>query len=271
MVIYGVTVGASIGELLLAGAVPGLVVGVFQLVLASWVAKRRGYPKGEMPSLKRIARSVFNNAIALIMPIVVLGGIVTGFVTPTEAAAIAVLYSLVVGFCVFQELRLRDLPGVLLTTGLSTGVVLIIVSAASAFSWILAAEQVPQDVTTLLTNLTVSPLMTLLLINALLLVVGCFLDITPAIIILAPILFPLASKLGVGPVQFGTIMVVNLGVGLCTPPVGNCLYVVSHLSNLSMVRVFIVAIPFLAANLVTLLLVTYVPWLSTFLPALLMH
>ena len=271
MVIYGVTVGVSIGALLLAGAIPGILVGIFQIGITAWIAKRRGYPRGELPSLKRILRSLLDNSIALIMPLVILGSIISGVVTPTEAAALAVLYSLFVGFFIFRELHIKDLPNVFLTTGLSTGVVLIIVSAASAFSWILASEQIPQMVASFLMSLNLGPTVILLLVNLFLLFVGCFLDITPAIIVLAPILYPVVSRLGVDPVQFGAIMVVNLGIGLCTPPVGNCLYVVSHISGLSITRLFKVSIPYLSANLATLILVTYVPWFSTYLPRLLMR
>ena len=271
MVIYGITVGASIGALFLAGAIPGILVGLFQMCLVAFIAGRRGYPCGQRFSLRRLLRSLVDNVVALMMPVIILGGIVGGIVTPTEAAATAVLYALVVGFFVYRELNVRDLPRILLETGLHTGVVLMIVAAASSFSWVLSVEQVPQTAATFLASLGVSKMVLLLLINILLLVVGCFLDVTPAIIVLAPILYPVALRLGVDPVQFGAIMVVNLGIGPCTPPVGNCLYVTSLVSGVPIMRLSRAALPFLAANVVTLLLVTYVPWISTALPRLLMR
>lgn len=271
MVIYGITVGASIGALFLAGAIPGILVGLFQMCLVAFIGGRRGYPRGQPFSLRRLLRSLVDNVVALMMPVIILGGIVGGIVTPTEAAATAVLYALLVGFFVYRELRVRDLPRILLETGLHTGVVLMIVAAASSFSWVLSVEQVPQTAAAFLASLRASKMVILLLINILLLVVGCFLDITPAIIVLAPILYPVALRLGVDPVQFGAIMVVNLGIGLCTPPVGNCLYVTSLVSGVPIVRLSRAALPFLAANVVTLVLVTYVPWVSTALPRLLMR
>lgn len=257
--------GASIAALFIAGYIPGILVGVGLMLVAGYVAWRRRYPTaGTVPILEALRR--FLIAVpALGLIVVVIGGIVGGIFTATEAAAVAVLYAFILALA-YRDLRLRDLPKVLLESSETTAVVLLLVGASMAMSWIMALEQVPQDISAFLLGFSDNKIVILLIINLLLLVVGTFMDITPAVLIFTPIFLPVVEKMGMHPVHFGIMMVLNLCIGLCTPPVGSVLFVGCGVGKVSIASVVRPLLPFYAVMILALLLVTYWPALSLWLP-----
>ena len=272
MILYAMASETSIGKLFLAGAIPGVMVGLFMMAITAVISAKAGYGKerDKPAGLRELAKGVKDSILAITMPLIIIGGIVFGIVTATEAAVLAVAYAFVIGFFVYRELKLSDLPGALLETVQSTAVVMLIVVAASVLGWILAYEQLPQKVTVMLLSVSNNPLVVLFIINAILLVVGTFSDVAPNILILTPIFLPVIMRLGIDPVHFGIIVVANQAIALVTPPVGNCLYICSNLAKVSIERLFRAAIPYLMSNLLVLILVTCFPQMVMFLPNLLM-
>lgn len=272
MVVYGASAGVSVAKLFLGGIIPGLLLAAGQLLVAWWDARRREIPVRENRlTLRNASRGLLDASLAMLMPIILIGGIVLGIFTPTEAAAVAVLYALIVGFFVYRRLTLRLLFRQLYETALLTGTILVILGFAHLFGWILAAEDVPGDVARAITGLTTNPLLILLLINLLLLIVGTFMETLAAVVLLTPILLPLALSIGVDPIHFGVMMVVNLNIGLVTPPVGVCLIVAAPLAGTSIERIARAALPFILFCVAVLLLITYVPDLVMFIPNLLLE
>lgn len=270
MVIYGVTMGVSIGSLFLAGFIPGVLVGIMQMVMVYFVSLKKNYSIREKRArLREIWKAFKEGFLSLLLPIFLLGSISFGITTATEAGVIGVLYTLFLGGVVYKEYRLVDLFKIFTKAAINTAIPCFVVATASLSAWIIAIQRVPDFLTVAITGFSSSPFMILLLINLFLLVVGMFMDLIPAIILFAPILLPIAVSVGVSPIQFGAIMVVNLGVGLVTPPVGNCLFLGCTLSNKPLPVVIKSVIPFLLMNLIILFLVTYIPFISTFLPSLL--
>lgn len=206
---------------------------------------------------------------SLLLVVIILGGILSGVFTATEASAVTVAYAFVLSVVVYREIPLRDLPGICLQTGVTTAVVMLLIGASSAMSWIMTMANIPQTVSHALMGMSDSPFVILLTINLLLLVVGFFMDMTPALLIFTPILLPVAVKLGLTPIHFGIIMITNLCIGLCTPPVGTCLFIGCGVGKTTIANVTRKAVPFFIAMIVSLLLITYVPWLSNGLPDLL--
>ncbi|MFA5026929.1 MAG: TRAP transporter large permease, partial [Candidatus Methylomirabilota bacterium] len=269
MVIYGVMAGVSIGSMFMGGFVPGLLMGLGLMAVVYWKAKRHGYPReAERPTPKQFVEATVSAMGAIIMPLIILGGIFGGVFTATEAAAVAALYAFVVGKFVYRELRWGQIPEVLYQAGLSTAMVLIIVGVANLVGYIMAVERIPLLVAELFLSLTANKYVMLLLINILLLVVGCFIDGASAIIIFTPVLLPLILKMGIDPVFFGVMITVNLMIGTITPPVGVCLYAVCSIANLRLDEISRAVLPFLLVEIVVLLLITYVPDLIMFLPAM---
>lgn len=268
MILYGVASGTSISSLFLAGAVPGLLLGLAQMGAAHLMAVREGYPRERRATLPEVGRAVRGGLLAALMPVIILGGILGGIFTPTEAAAVAVLYALVVGGLVYRELRWAALPPLLWETAVTTGVVMLMIGMTESLGWIMAAERIPQTLASWLLSISAEPWLILLLINLALLLIGIPLEPAPAILILTPVLLPLARELGVDPVHFGVIMVLNLVIGLVTPPVGASLFVVSSIGRVPLVDLSRALVPFIAASLAILLLVTYWPALSLWLPSL---
>jgi tripartite ATP-independent transporter DctM subunit len=258
--------GVSIAALFLAGYVPGLLVGALLMAVAAWTAWRRGYPTGERLSLRAVAASLARALPSLFLLVVVIGGIIAGVFTATEAAAVAVLYALVLAF-VYREIAWRDLPQVLLDASATTAVVLLLIATSLAMSWAMAYVNLPQGVTQALAALE-SPLLILLFVNLALLGVGTFMDMTPAVLIFTPIFLPVAAGLGLDPVQFGIVMVLNLCVGLCTPPVGSVLFVGVGVAGTTITKVTRPLLPLFAMMIVALILVTAFPGLSLWLPSL---
>ena len=263
LIIYGVTTQASIGDLFMAGIIPGLLMGVGFFLYSYYVAKKNNYPNEGKVTIKGIWSSFKSAIFALAMPVIIIVGIKGGAFTATEGGAIISAYALIVSMFIYKELSIKDLPKICFEAVISTAVISTIIAATSLFSWLLASQQIPQHITTALLGITDNKILLLLIINFILLIVGMFLDSGPAIMLLAPILAPVASNLGVDPVQFGLIMVINLTIGLLTPPVGTSMYVASNISGVPIMQVSKKLIPFWLIMIAVLLLITYVPGITT--------
>jgi tripartite ATP-independent transporter DctM subunit len=270
MIIYGVSAEASIGALFLAGVIPGLLMAGALMVMVRAIATRLDLPRHPFPGMRDVWRAFRDAFWALMTPVILFAGLFGGVFTPTEAAACAVAYALVLGLVIYREFRWADLPRIILDTVETTGVVMALVMAASLLAYCLALSQVPQIAGAWLTGLATSPLMFLLIVNLILLLVGCFMEGIAAMLILIPILVPAAMKLGIDPIQFGLIFVLNLMIGTITPPVGIVLFVTAKVANISFERVTRATLPFLIPLLVVLAMVTLWPPLSTALPELLL-
>ncbi|MEO1451311.1 MAG: TRAP transporter large permease [Bacteroidota bacterium] len=259
--------GASIAALFLAGYIPGILIGVLLMLVAGVIAYRKKYPREAAFSIKDTVRSFGQAFFSLLLLVVVIGGIVGGIFTATEASAIAVLYTLVLGM-LYGEIKLRNLPSILLNSVGTSAIVLLLVAASMALSWGMSFENIPQSVTSALLSLSDNRIVVLLLINVILLAVGIFMDMTPAVLIFTPIFLPVVTELGLDPVHFGIIMILNLCIGLCTPPVGSVLFVGAAVAKLSIQQIVRPLLPLFVAMLMGLLLITYWPALSLWLPGL---
>ena len=269
MVIYGSLMSVSIAGLFAAGFVPGLLIALFLMILSGFISKRRGYPKSSRSSLKQILVAAKEAILPLLMPIIILGGILTGIFTPTEAAAVAVGYAFIIGFFVLRTLKLRDIPDLLYQTGKTTGVVFLIIGSASILGWVLTMERVPEAVAAGFLSVSSNPKIILLLILILMLIVGMFMDIAAALIILGPILHPIAvNNLGMNPIHFGIIMVLSLNLALMTPPVGACLFVACNISKLSLEALTKAIWPFIVVEVIALFIIAYWADLVLFFPRL---
>jgi C4-dicarboxylate transporter DctM subunit len=265
LIVYGIATETSIGDLFLAGILPGLLAGAMLLVLVVVLSRRRGYGTGadavDMTRAEKV-RAFRDAILSLLLPVFVLGGIYGGFFTPTEAAAMAVLYALLVSLLVYRELSWRDIGPILLRSARTSAMVMFIIANGILFSFVLTYERIPGEVTGALLGLDLQPWQFLLLVTVLLLVVGCFMETSSAILILAPILFPIATELGVNPIHLGIIIVMNLEIGMITPPLGLNLFVASGISRMSVLRVARAALPSAGVLLLALLIVTFVPVIS---------
>ena len=266
LIVYGIATETSIGDLFIAGFGPGLLAGFLLIGLVIFTAWRRGLRGQEIPLTRAQRIKAFRDALlGLLLPIFVLGGIYGGVFTPTEAAAMAVLYSLIVSLFVYREMTLKDLARVTVASARMSAMIMFIIANAILFSFVLTSERIPDQITNLFINLDLSWFTFLLVVNAFLLLVGCFMETSSAILILAPIFLPVATRLGVNPIHFGIIMVMNLEIGMVTPPFGLNLFVASGISKLSVVRVAKASAPSALVLLAALLIVTYVPDISLFL------
>lgn len=269
MVIYGVVAGASIGQLFAAGFIPGLVMALSLSLMVAWYARRRGYPRDEAFQLRRFGSSFVRAFLSLMTPVIIVGGILSGAFTPTEAAIAACAWAMFLGLIVYRTLTWRRFLRVSFDTIETTAVVLFVVGAASIFAWILTQNRVPETFASLILSFSDNRIVVLLLINLILLIVGCFMETVAAITILVPVLLPIAVEMGVDPVHFGVIMVLNLMIGLLTPPVGMVLYVLSRVSKVPFERCVAATAPFLIPLVIVLVLVTFVPAVTMWLPTLL--
>jgi tripartite ATP-independent transporter DctM subunit len=269
MVIYGVTAETSIGGLFLGAVIPGLLMAASLMVLVAFEARRKGLPRESFPGLRPLLRAAYDTLWALLAPFLLLGGMLGGVFTPTEAAAVAAFYALFVGLFVYREFRLADLPRLVVATLETTGVVMALVMTASLFAWCLSVSRLPQLVSTALVSEIGEPLVYLLLVNLLLLVVGCFMEAIAAILLLVPILVPPALALGIDPIQLGVVFVLNLMIGTITPPVGVVLFVTANVARLPFETVARAVLPYLLPLLFVLLAISVFPGLTTWLPGLL--
>lgn len=259
IIIYGVSNQASIGDLFLAAIAPGIVIGLGFALYSYFYAVRHGYPtEGRVSGAEKWKR--FKEASwALMMPVIIIGGIRMGVFTPTEGGAVVAVYAFLIGLFVYKEFTLADIPKICMEAAIATAVIAAIIAATSLFGWLLTNARLPQTIASAILGLTENKILLLLLINVMLLVVGMFLDSGPAILLMTPILGPVAAHLGVDPVQFGLVMVINLTIGLLTPPVGTALYLASSISGVPVMRLSTAMLPFIGIMLAVLGLVTYVP------------
>ena len=266
MVIYGVTADGSIGRLFMAGVIPGVLMGFSLMVMVAFVAGREGMGSKPFAGFRAIGRAFLNGFFALMTPVVILGGMFSGLVTPTEAAAVACLYALFLGFFVYRTLELKQLGPILVETAETTGLVLVLVMAAGALGWCISISRLPQTLSPMIVSTISSPLAFLLMANLLMLLVGCFMEALAAMLILIPILVPAAISYGIDPVQFGVIMVLNLILGTIHPPIGVVLFVVTRIANVSFETMSRAIIPWIIPLLVVLLAITVWPPLTLWLP-----
>ena len=258
--------GVSIAALFLAGYIPGILLGVSLMVVAGIYAKKNKY-KIEFHVTVTEAFKIFFDAVpSLLLIIIVIGGIVAGYFTATEASAVAVFYAFFLSVFIYKEIKFKDIPQILLSSSITTAIVMMLIATSMAMSWVMAYENIPQNVAEALITLSDSKFVIFLIINLILLFVGTFMDMTPAVLIFTPIFLPVAIKLGVDPIHFGIIMVVNLSIGLCTPPVGSVLFVGCSVAELPITKVIKPLIPFFIAMIISLFIITYGPDLSLFIP-----
>ncbi len=268
LIIYSLASGGvSIAALFLAGYIPGILIGLALMMVAGIYSIYKKYPTEKFVSLKTFFTRFLDALPSLMLLIVVIGGIVAGYFTATEASGIAVVYTFALAF-IYKEIGWRDIKPILLETIKTSSIVLLLVATSIAMSWVMSYEQIPQGITTLLLSVSDHPVIVLILINLILLFVGVFMDITPAVLIFTPIFLPIVLELGYDPVHFGIIMIMNLCIGICTPPVGSVLFVGCSVAGLSIQKVLKPLLPLFAIMLVVLLLVTYIPELSLWLPNL---
>jgi tripartite ATP-independent transporter DctM subunit len=265
MVIYGAMAGESVAKLLIAGFVPGLLMGLMMMALLVAMAPWYGWKAKRRAPLSHMLAAARRGILPLLAPVILIGGIVSGIFTPTEAAAIAVCYALFMGL-VYRTLTWKSLVRVLKDSMLDTSIILFIVGASSIYSWVIARYQVTDILVQWMGGAVGSQLMFLLVINIFLLLVGCFIDATPALFILVPVLMPMVKQFGIDPIHFGVIMVFNLMIGLVTPPVGTVLYTLNRVTGLSLERISIAMIPWYIPLVITLVVIVLLPGLSTWLP-----
>jgi tripartite ATP-independent transporter DctM subunit len=260
--------GVSIAALFIAGYLPGIIVGIGLIAVSAVVSLSRKYPVGEKQKWIDGIKKFLDAIPSLLLIIIVIGGIIAGIFTATEASAVAVLYSLLLSVVFYREVKVRELPQILLKTVETTAIVMLLIGTSSAMSWILSYENIPQNISATLISLTESKILILLIINIILLIVGTFMDMTPAVLIFTPIFLPVVTQLGITPLHFGIMMVLNLCIGLCTPPVGSVLFVGCGIGKTSITQITRSLLPFYVVMILALLLVTYIPWISLALPKL---
>jgi tripartite ATP-independent transporter DctM subunit len=260
--------GVSIAALFIAGYLPGILVGLGLMSVAAVFSIIKKYPVGERVPFFEALKKVLHAVPSLLLVVIVIGGIIAGIFTATEASAVAVVYSLFLSVIVYREIRTQELPEILLKAVEITAIVMLLIGASKGMSWILSYENIPQWISQSLIGLTESRVMILLIINLILLAVGTFMDMTPAVLIFTPIFLPVATQLGIDPIHFGMIMVLNLCIGLCTPPVGSVLFVGCGIANTTITKLIKPLLSLYVAMIVALILVTYIPEISMFLPEL---
>jgi tripartite ATP-independent transporter DctM subunit len=267
LIIYAIASGGvSISALFVAGYLPGILVALSLMMVCSLYAKKHGYPVGSAMSAKQIVNKILAAVPSLLLIVIVMGGIIAGIFTATEAGAIAVLYSLLLSVVIYREVKVKELGNILLKAGEITAIVLLLIAVSSTMSWILAYENIPQSISDFLLTISDNPLIILLIINLTLLAIGAFMDMTPSVLIFTPIFLPVAESLGLSPLHFGIMMVLNLSIGLCSPPVGSVLFVGCSVAKTSIEQVIRPLMPLYAAMFIVLMMVTYIPAISEFLP-----
>jgi C4-dicarboxylate transporter DctM subunit len=267
MVLYGVITGASIGKMFLGGIIPGLIMSGALMIVNYLVAKKHGYRGDDEPlSGDRVRTALRESFFAMLMPVIILGGIYGGIFTPTESAVVAAVYGLLVGMFVYKELTVKKLVATIMQTAKSSAIIMLLVSLAHCFSYILASEQIPQSITAMMLSITREPNMLLLLICASLLIVGTFLDNAVAVVLMTPILYPVIAGAGIDPVFFGVLLVLTLAIGQITPPVGLCLFVACNIAGISIEKLSYSCIPYLLVMCVVMLVILFFPELVLLIP-----
>jgi tripartite ATP-independent transporter DctM subunit len=269
-VLYGSIASVSIGRLLLGGAVPGVLMGIVLMIFVYFIAKQRHYPSEQRVTFKELAKATLYAIPPLGMPIIILGGIIGGIMTPTEAAASGAFYAFALGFFVYREIELKQLPRIIMESVIGTASIVIIMSAAQPFSWVLTYELAPMKVLALVENAHLTQWQLYLLLNVAMLILGCFMEGLAVMVMAVPVLLPLLEHAGIDMVHFGVVFVLNIMIGTITPPVGTIMYVVCALSQISIMEFAKEVWPFIIALVISLLLVTYLPDLALWLPNLVM-
>jgi tripartite ATP-independent transporter DctM subunit len=257
--------GVSIAALFIAGYIPGILVGLVLMIVAGIYAKKKNYPVGESVKIKVAVKTFLRAIPSLLLLVIVIGGIIAGIFTATEASAIAVLYTLILAF-VYKEITVKDLPEILLSTVNTTSIVMLLIGTSMGMSWVMSFEEIPQSVSAALLSVSDNPIVILLIINLILLFVGIFMDMTPAVLIFTPIFLPIAIDMGMHPIHFGIMMALNLSIGLCTPPVGSVLFIGCSVAGLSIQKVIKPLLPLFFAMIVVLFIIAYFPELTLILP-----
>ncbi|MCA1060281.1 TRAP transporter large permease [Rossellomorea aquimaris] len=268
LILYGISAKQSVGDMFMAGVIPGVIITASLLISAYFVSKRKGYIGVEKSSVKDTAKAFYQAILSLLMPIIVLGGIYGGIFTPTEAAVIAVAYSFIIGVFVYREIKLKDLPQIFKESSVTTAIVMIIISSAGLFSFVLNGLKIPDLVSQTFLGMTTNIYVFIILVNVFLLIVGMFMEAAAAILIFVPILLPIATALGMDPIHFGIIVVVNLAIGLITPPVGINLFVATQISKIRIEQISKAIIPFVIILFVDVLIISLIPFFSTWLPSI---
>ena len=267
MILYAIIAQESIGQLFLGGIIPGIMVGVFQLMLVYVVARRNNFPTEDIPlTVKEGARQFRRSAVVVVMPILIVGSVVFGIASPTETAGLAVAYGLLIGLGITGPSVLKTLPGEMRKAIITSAKILLIIAFSQLYIWVLVLEQVPQQLAAFVVELGLGPIGLMLVIAILVLIAGTFIDVSPAILLLTPVLLPAAQSVGVSGVHFGVVLVSALAVGACTPPVGNCLNVAAAIARLGIGQIFLGAAPFLLANVLVLALICVFPELVMWIP-----
>jgi C4-dicarboxylate transporter DctM subunit len=269
MVVYGAIADTSIGDLFIGGFIPGIMMGLSMMAVSWYYARKRGLAGEGAFSFGAVLTSFKDSFFALMTPVIIIGGIYGGIFTPTEAAAVAAVYGILVGLFVYRELKLRDFPQIIFQAVIGTTVIMFLVGAATVFGWLITNLQIPHQVAKFVVSVTTSPVLFLFAMNILLLIAGTMVNASAAVVILTPIFLPVARTLGIDPLFFGVLMVVNLAIGCITPPVGLDLFVASAISKVPIERVMKACLPYLWALLGVLIVLTVFPWFITVLPSLL--
>lgn len=268
MVLYGVTTGVSIGEMFIAGIIPGIIICIVLMVVEYFISLKRGYKGDEAASFKTVSRYFRESVFALFMPVIILGGIYAGIFTPTESAAVAVVYGLIVGIFIHKELSWKNVSKLILKSAKSTALVMYLMVTAEILSYVLVSEQIPQTIAASILNISTNAVVVQLIMVFILLVVGTFLNNSAAMVLLAPIFYPIIMSLGIDPLFFGIIMVISLAIGHNTPPVGLCLFIACDIGNLKLESLVKEIVPLVAALIATVVTLNFFPDVILFLPRL---
>ena len=268
MIIYALAAGGvSVGRLFLGGIVPGILLGVALMIISYIIAVKRGYPKEGVVSVKEALKISKDAFLGIFTAVIIVGGVISGIFTATESAAIATVYAFIITFFVYREIPLRAFRGILYSSLKTLAMVMSLIAAASAFGWLMAFLKIPEAATTMLLGLTENRVLLLLLINLLLLILGAIMDMAPLILITTPILYPVVvGSLGMNPVQFGVMLILNLGIGLTTPPVGSALFVGCAIGKISIEKTTRAMLPMYITMIIVLIIITFVPELVMFVP-----
>jgi C4-dicarboxylate transporter DctM subunit len=271
MVVIGISSGTSIGKLFMGGLIPGVLMGVALMAMVGITAVRRNYPKGEKATISLILKSLWESLPALITPIIIIGGILGGVFTPTEAGAVTALYAFILSVFVYKEIKLRDIPKVLLETMITSGKILFIVAASLAFGWILAYEQVPQKLTAVIASVISGPTLFIIISMVVFLILGCFMEASSIVVMTLPVLVPTLNALHIDLVHFGVLTAIAMAIGTLTPPLGLVMYVLMEVGNISIERYTKAILPYIGILILVLFLLVFVPQLVLWLPNLIVR